>query len=153
MTFEKTTPGDKIHLVLFDHLRGHLHSDIGLELVVAHNQVNWQATQRVPSVLHAKLKTIQNILPEARSGPGHGGDIADFNFVNGGHRGDAAHPEDYPAKYYCSQTSGHGPYLRLGHALQYEPSTGIGICGMMAWTSPHGNPFLAYGRQRMQARR
>ena len=46
MTFEKTTLVNKIDLVLFDHLRGHLHPNIRFELVVAHNQVDQQATQQ-----------------------------------------------------------------------------------------------------------
>ena len=41
--------------------------------------------------------------------------------------------EDYQVNYHTAQTSWHGPYRRLRHALQYEPSTETGVCGMMAW--------------------
>ena len=70
--------GDKMHLVLFDHLVGQLFGNIGFTLVIAVDHRTFHPAEGVTDVIQTQLECILHLLADDSGRPGKGGHKPDF---------------------------------------------------------------------------
>ena len=81
MTLDQMMPADEVHLVLLQHLVGHLLADVGLDLVVAVDDLGLEPADLAAEVVERELDRVLHVLADDALRAGQRGDEADLQRV------------------------------------------------------------------------